>query len=115
MKKLWALLLFPWTTFAAAPPVSNGGILSGPAKDSNGKDFVAEILLPNLTNGFLTFLMVVSVVMFIIAGLMYIFSAGKEELAEKARMTIIWTCIAVGVGILAFTIVKLIININFVA
>lgn len=121
MRKLWSAFLLLTLALGAraqavAPPsVSNGNILPGPENGTSGKAFVGEIMLPVLTNGFLVFLLIVAVVMFIIAGIMYIFSGGKTETADKARQTIIWTCVAVGVAAMAYTIVRFIININFLA
>jgi len=95
------------------PQVTNGGILPGPSDGASARGYVLGNFLPNLTNGFLIFILVVAVASLMLAGFMWIFSSGNQETSERALNIAIWTIIGSVVGILAYFIVQLVININF--
>ncbi len=97
------------------PAVSNGGILPGPASAGDGITYVSDRLLPRVTNWVLAVVMSASVGVVIIGGLMYIFSGGDSEMKNKARDTIVWAIGGMVVAMLAYTIVRIVISINFLA
>ena len=97
------------------PRVTNGGILPGPKNGATAKNYLLNKFLPGITNSFLVFNMVVGVIIMIISGFMWIFASGSEEMKNKARDTMIWSIIGLTVGVLAYVLVKIVININFFA
>lgn len=97
------------------PAVSNGGILPGPSSAGDGITYVSDRLLPRITNWALALIMSASVAVVIVGGLMYVFSGGDTEIKAKARETIVWAILGMIVAMFAYTIVKIVININFLA
>lgn len=95
------------------PGVANGGILPGPGSASGGVVYVRDLLLPKITNFIVSVILAGSVVVFIIAGLMYMVGGGDQELQNKARETVVWASIGTVLAILSYVIVRIIININF--
>jgi len=132
MKTLLLTLLFFFSFssvgFASSPPeVSNGGILPGPSttevssdsasstpvQNKGGQTYIIQKLIPMLTSGFVAFIMSLSILMIIIAGLMYVFSAGDSETMQKAKSIVFWTLVGAGIAIISFAMVKFVIGINF--
>lgn len=99
----------------ALPAVSNGGILPGPASAGDGITYVSDRMLPRITNWVLAVIMSASVAVVMIGGLMYVFSGGDTEIKNKARETIVWAILGMVISMFAYTIVKIVININFLA
>jgi len=97
------------------PQVTNGSILPGPKDGTTAKNYVVNDFLPNLTNGFLIFIMVLGVGFLVAAGFMWIFSAGNQELSSRALRTVIWTIIGLVVAVISYLLVQIVININFFA
>ena len=97
------------------PAVSNGGILPGPGSANDGITYVSDRLIPRITNWVVALVMSGSVAVVIVGGLMYVISGGDPEKKEKARNTIVWAIGGMVISMLAYTIVKIIININFLA
>jgi len=97
------------------PKVTNGGILPGPADGAQARGYVLDNFLPNLTNSFLIFSMIMSILLLIVSGFMWIFASGNTELAKRARDTAIWSIIGLTIGVAAYLIVQIVININFFA
>lgn len=97
------------------PPVTNGHILPGPEFGEDGKSYVMNQLLPGITNWILVSITAISVIMGIIAGLFYITSSGDTEMTKKGKDIMIWSIAGLVLAILSFTIVKIIININFLS
>lgn len=95
------------------PHVTNGNILPGPELGNDGKSYVMHKFLPGITNWILVIITAVSVIMGIIAGLFYLTSSGDSEMLKKGKDIMIWSIAGLVIAILSFTIVKLIININF--
>ena len=95
------------------PGVANGGILPGPGSASGGVIYVRDLLLPKITNFIVSVILAGSVVVFIIAGLMYMVGGGDQEMQNKARETVVWASIGTALAILSYVIVRIIININF--
>ena len=95
------------------PQVTNGNILPGPKDGSTAKNYLVGNFLPNLTNGFLIFIMVLGVGFLVAAGFMWIFSAGNQELSSRALRTVIWTIIGLVVAVISYLLVQIIINISF--
>lgn len=95
------------------PKVAGNGILAGPAEGIEGKSYVSDRLLPGISNGFVVFTLGVSVIMIIIAGMMYILSSGDSDMIKRAKDIIFWTIVGVIISILAYAIVSLVVNINF--
>ena len=110
-----ALSLFSFPTVMAGeiPSVAGNAILAGPDREEDGKNYVSENLLPGISNGFLIFTLGVSVIMIIIAGMMYILSSGDSDMVKRAKDIIFWTVVGVIISILAYAIVSLVVNIDF--
>ena len=97
------------------PKVTNGRILPGPKDGSTARNYLLGNFLPNLTNSFLIFNMVVGVIFMIVAGVMFIMASGNPDLTARARDTMVWAIIGLTIGVLAYVAVQLVININFFA
>ena len=97
------------------PPVMHGCVLPGPdsAEGGGGTSYVTDTFLPAIASTLLVFILSIAVAVIIIGGLIYIFSSGNTELTGKARDAIVWAIVGSAVAILAYTIVKFIIGINF--
>ena len=95
------------------PPVMHGCVLPGPTSSQEGVDYVSGSLLPAIASTLLVFILSVAVAVIVIGGIIYIFSSGNTELTGKARDAIMWAIVGSAVAILAYTIVKFIIGINF--
>lgn len=95
------------------PKVTNGGILPGPADGAEARGYLLGKFLPNLTNVFLIFNMIIAVLVLVIAGMMWVFAPTNEELKKRAQDAIVWTLIGVTVAVLAYLLVQIVININF--
>lgn len=98
---------------AKVPNVPNGGILPGPGNSALGVSYVRDVFLPGITNWIVSLVLAGSVIVFIGAGLMYMVGGGDQEMQNKAREAIVWAVIGTGVTILAYAIVRVVININF--
>jgi len=98
---------------AQVPPVSNGGILPGPSSAAGGLSYVLNNLLPAISNWVVAVIMASAVIVVIIGGIMYVFSAGEQETQKKARDTITWGIVGMVLAILSYTVVKIIVFINF--
>jgi Type IV secretion system pilin len=110
------------TKGARIPFVSNGwGLLPGPDpvdvildKEANkGSDFVTWRLGPAITNFFLMVIMILSTLMLVIGGLMYIFACGDPEIINKGRQTAIYALWGIVIAMLSYTIIHFFVNINW--
>lgn len=97
------------------PGVTNGNILAGPKNGATAKTYLLERFLPNITNAFLVFNMVIAVLFLVVSGIMWILASGSEEMKERAKNTIVWAIVGLTVSILAYVLVQFVININFFA
>ena len=95
------------------PNVPNGGILPGPADASMGMSYARDVFLPNLTNFVVAAVLAGSVIVLIIAGIMYLFAGGNQEMQTKARGTIVWGIIGMVVTVFAYALVRIVITINY--
>ena len=102
------------------PGVSNGGVLAGPEtiQENEGNaeianQYITGKFLPGITNSIVVFLLGISVIMFVIAGVIYLVSAGDTDMTKKAKDTMIWTVIGIFVVAFAYAIVKFVTNIDF--
>lgn len=98
---------------SGVPSVPNGGILPGPANAAFGVSYVRDVFLPNITNWFVVVVLGGSVIVLIIAGIMYLVGGGNQELQTKARETIIWGILGVVITICAYALVRIVITINY--
>lgn len=93
------------------PPVHGAAVLPGNMGD--GVSYVRDNLFPKLTNTILVTALSLSVVFLMISGVMYIISSGESDMKEKALNGIIWSVAGVVVIALSYTIVSLVIGIDF--
>lgn len=98
---------------AGVPNVPNGGILPGPGNSAYGISYTRDVFLPNVTNWIVSLVLAGSVIVVIIAGLMYIVGGGDQEMQNKARETITWAVIGMGITVLAYALVRIVITINY--
>lgn len=98
---------------SGVPTVSNGGILPGPANAAYGVSYVRDVFLPNLTNWVVAAVLAGSVIVLIVAGIMYLVGGGSQELQTKARETIIWGIIGMVVTVFSYALVRIVITINY--
>lgn len=132
MKRIFLLLLSFFcfaqgVVFAATPPpVSGGGILPGPSteevksdsfgagvENKGGQTYIIKKFIPRAVSGFVITIVSIGVIMLIIAGLVYVFSAGDSETIKKAKDIVFWTVVGVGVALVSFSLVQIIIGLNF--
>ncbi len=95
------------------PYIINGGLLPGPEVSLDGETHFTKKLLPGITNGLLVFLLSISVITFIIGGIMYLTAQGDTEQTKKAFDTIFWSVVGLSIAILSFAAIKFFIGINF--
>ncbi len=97
-----------------APPVFSGsGILPGPNSQSeDALCYTQEKFFPSLTSTFVTYVLAIAVGMIIIGGLAYLVSSGGD-LIGKAKDIIIWAIVGSAIAMLAYTIVKLVVGLDF--
>jgi hypothetical protein len=95
------------------PVILNGGMLPGPQVVARGEDYFLHNFLPGLTNKFLILLLSISVVMFIVGGIMYLTAQGDTDMTKKAFDTIFWSVLGLVIAILSFAAVKFLVGINF--
>ncbi len=99
---------------ANAPPVFSGmGILPGPDSAQQALCYVTKKLIPSVTSSLLVFVLGLSVLMVIVGGIFYLISMGDTERLQKGRDIIVWAILGSIIAILAYTIVRFIINIDF--
>lgn len=100
-----------------APRVINADILPGPKVSETqenprtGMQYISDKLIPGVVNWLMVALMGVSVIMIIIAGVLYVFSESDEP-KEKAKGVLIWTFVGFIVAVLAFTIVRFVVGLD---
>ncbi len=94
------------------PPIFQG-LLPGPAASDDAVCYVGKKLLPSVTSGVLVFLLGISVLMVIVGGIVYLTSMGNTEMLTKGRDIIAWAIVGSVIAILSYTIVKFIINIDY--
>ncbi|MDD5770062.1 MAG: hypothetical protein PHE25_03775 [Candidatus Gracilibacteria bacterium] len=105
------LVYFILTTkiFASSPAVVCHGLPGCPEDNTTvsvtGKNFFG--FLGNIITVGIQFVAVISVISLIIAGIMYLISAGEDEKVKKARKWITWAIVGVIISTTAWTIVNL--------
>lgn len=95
------------------PPVMHGCILPGPKSGTEGVSYVSNRFLPSIASTILVYILSIAVAVIIIGGIIYIVSSVNTELTGKARDAIAWAIAGSCIAILAYTIVRFIIGINF--
>lgn len=98
-------------------PIPKPSTLPGPDLGDNPgqveKNVFTSQVLPNLAIGLIGFVAVAALVMLIVAGVRYTVSFGSEEANEKAKNQIIFALTGLLISILAYTIVRIIIGLDF--
>ena len=90
----------------------NGGVLPG-SREVGGTEYVKKRLLPGIINTMIVIILSASVLMIIIGGMMYIFSGGDPELTKKGTTIVLWTILGAILAILAYSVVRFAIGIDF--
>ena len=96
---------------SGVPTVSNGGILAGPENAAFGVSYFRDVFLPNITNWVVV--LAGSVIVMIVAGIMYLVGSRNQELQTKARETITWGMIGMAITVVAYALVRIVITINY--
>jgi len=99
--------------FARKPVIQSGGILPGPQSEDSGENYFMNVFLVKFINGSLVMLFSIATVIFIIGGLMFVFSSGDEELKGKAKNTIFWGAVGLAIAVLAYALIKFVVGIDF--
>jgi cytochrome bd-type quinol oxidase subunit 2 len=112
MKKIFFMVLvvlFSSVAFvyAAAPPSTGLGTVdpASVGRDSTYSGSDIGTIFADLVNWFAWFVAVVSVVMGLYSGFLFITSAGDEAKLKKARDVFVYTIIGIVVAIISFSIV----------
>ncbi len=112
---LFMVLIAPAIVFAAAPDSTLGKITdsatTGIATDSNSADY-ADVntitgKITGVVNWFSWGIALVSVVMGLYAGFLFITARGEPAQLKTARATLLWAIIGVAVAVLAFSIIAI--------
>jgi hypothetical protein len=85
----------------------------GPELAAAGVSSVRDVFLPNLTNWVVAAVLAGSVIVLIVAGIMYLIGGGNQELQTKARETILWGIAGMVITIVAYALVRIVITINY--
>lgn len=89
---VWVNLLLPLNIFAAGPVLGEGKVID------------AKIFFDKIFNAIWPFFLGFAVLMFIIAGFMFVTSSGDATKAKKARDAVLWGVAGLVVAILSFSI-----------
>jgi len=94
--------------------------LPGPGTDQQEegggvKKWFTETILPTWTTGIVGFVATLSFLMLVISGFRYMTAYGNEETAGSAKKMAIYSLLALLLALFSYTIVSIIVNINFVS
>lgn len=108
---LFALVVAPAVAFAA-PPTSQLGTITTPADAgiANASSYDPAAIstkITDLVNWFSWGVALVSVVMGLYAGFLFITARGEPAQLKTARGTLLWAIIGVAVAVLAFSIITI--------
>ena len=93
-------------TMLALPVIVSAQGYSQPVNPGGMPDSDANTIITNVLNWFLGILAVLSILMIVIAGIMYITSGGDEGRVDKAKSWLTYSIIGLVVALLGFVIVK---------
>ncbi len=82
--------------------------------ESPGRNILIKQLIPKQTATMVGFVGIMTFIFLVISGVRYVMSYGNEEATGKAKNQMIYAIVALLIALLAYTIVALIINIDFV-
>ncbi len=100
----------PVTPVAALDPLANVCEANSTSAVCDGKDEQAPALIGNLVNGLLFVVGVLSVVMIIVAGVMYTTSTGDSGKVSRAKNTLTYAIVGLVVAFLAYAMVNWVFN-----
>ncbi len=98
-------------TFIPKPETLPGPVFEG--DESTGRQTLTSSILPNIAVGLIGFVGAASMVTLVIAGVRYSTTFGNDEAAGKAKEQIIYSIIGLAIAMLAYTIVTIVINLDF--
>ena len=108
---LSGILLLPFTFVSAEPPASSGNDYgAAKAKYVNTSGTSIPEMIGNIIKLLLSFVGGLSVLIIVIAGIMYITSGGDESRVDTAKKWIIYAIVGLVVSLLAWVIVNTVIN-----
>jgi hypothetical protein len=79
---------------------------------TNNRTILTEKLLPKATTGVIGFVSITAFIMLIVGGVRFSVSYGNDEAIGKAKNEVIWAIVGLIISLLAYTIVKIIANID---
>ncbi len=94
------VVVMPFVVSYAAPDIGLGQLQGTELSDRDPKDIIAEV-----TKFVAGLIAVLSVLMIIVGGIMYIVSAGDSSKADKAKGIIVSAIVGLVIAILAYAIV----------
>jgi len=94
------------STMLALPAMVSAQGYAQPTNPGGMPDSDINDVITNVLNWFLGFLAVLSILMIVIAGIMYITSGGDEGRVDKAKSWLTYSIIGLVVALLGFVIVK---------
>ena len=92
----WGILVAPFAAFAQWTKPTSTQLPSGTITN----------IITNFMKWALALLGVFAVIGFVIAGIMYLISAGNENMQEKAKKAMIYSIVGVIVGLLGYVIMQ---------
>jgi cytochrome bd-type quinol oxidase subunit 2 len=95
---LAALLVLPVTTFAQFNPNN--------AEDADLPDATIYDILRNIMLWLTALIAIIAVIGFVIAGVLYLLSAGSEQQADRAKRALLYSIIGVIVALIGFIILQ---------
>lgn len=108
---LFVVLFVPAVIFAAAPPSALGTITdpttAGTFNETNYTSTGIATKITDLVNWFSWGIALVSVVMGLYAGFLFITARGEAAQIKTARGTLLWAVIGIAVAVLAFSIIAI--------
>jgi len=108
---LFAVLFAPVVVFGVAPPSSLGTITDPTTAGTfDATNYTADAIatkIINLVNWFSWGIALVSVVMGLYAGFLFITARGEPAQLKTARQTLVWAVIGIAVAVLAFSIITI--------
>ncbi len=103
--KVFSSILLPLSIFAFAVSMAFGAPIT-----NVGPESPTELIgiIKNIAGWFQVIVLVIAIIMIIYAGFVWMTAAGDEEKLGKARKTLIWGLVGIGIALFAYVAQKFI-------
>lgn len=109
----WAQHLLARAVTVGPMTLTDSDILPVNGEGNEVPEFLTDELVPQIANFLLGAVLSVSVIMIIVGGIMFIYSAGDQEKRTKGRDFIIYSLMGVVIAMLAYAVVQIVLSIDY--